>query len=103
MSFSAIADAASRGIGHPVAVPVAAALIAVFHWITDVDLANIAISIVSLFLLMLLLHTSNRDGAAIQAKLDVLIRAIPDAPDRMIGIDKLTEEEVRRLRDEDCA
>ena len=40
----------------------------------------------------------NRDAAAIQAKLDELIRAIDGARNEFIGIEHLTEAELERIR-----
>ncbi|MGD0867499.1 MAG: low affinity iron permease family protein, partial [Rhizomicrobium sp.] len=42
----------------------------------------------------------NRDDAAIQAKLNELIRALEPAKNKFVGIETLTVEEVRELRDE---
>lgn len=48
-------------------------------------------------MVFLIQSTQNRDGAAIQAKLDEIIRASA-AHNSYIGIDYLTEEEVEELR-----
>jgi hypothetical protein len=45
----------------------------------------------------LIQNTQNRDGAAIQAKLDELIRASA-AHNRFIGVEDLTEEELAEMR-----
>ena len=42
-------------------------------------------------------NTQNRDGAAIQAKLDELVRT-SSAANRYVGIEELTEEELDELR-----
>ena len=42
-------------------------------------------------------NTQNRDGAAIQAKLDELIRT-SSAQNRFIGIEHLTDEEIEEHR-----
>ena len=46
-------------------------------------------------------NTQNRDGAAIQAKLDELIRT-SSAQNRFIGIEHLTDEEIEEYRN-NCA
>ena len=48
-------------------------------------------------MVFLIQNTQNRDGAAIQTKLDELIRASA-AQNVFIGIEHLTEEEVEELR-----
>jgi len=45
----------------------------------------------------------NRDDAAIQAKLNELIRALEPAKNKFVGIETLTVEEVREMRDETVA
>lgn len=60
--------------------------------------ANIAISIVTLLLLPILQATQNRDGAALQAKLDELIRATSDARNELMGLERRSEEEIEAER-----
>src|SRR5438094_305370 len=54
---------------------------------------NTGTTIVTFLMVFLIQNTQNRDGAAIQAKLDELIRASA-AQNRYIGIEHLTEEEL---------
>ena len=49
-------------------------------------------------MVFLIQNTQNRDAAAMQAKLDELIRASA-AQNRYIGIESLTEEELDELRE----
>jgi len=51
-------------------------------------------------MVFLIQNTQNRDGAAVQAKLDELIRALEPAKNKFIGIEKRTIEEVHELRQE---
>jgi low affinity Fe/Cu permease len=60
--------------------------------------ANLSISIVTLLLLPILQATQNRDGAAVQAKLDELIKANSAARDALIGLERRGEEEIESLR-----
>jgi low affinity Fe/Cu permease len=60
--------------------------------------ANIAISVVTLLLLPILQATQNRDGAALQAKLDELIKVNADARDALIGLEDRSEEEIQAVR-----
>ena len=59
---------------------------------------NTGTTIVTFLMVFLIQNTQNRDGAAIQAKLDELIRASA-AQNRYIGIEHLTEEELDELRE----
>lgn len=59
---------------------------------------NTATTIVTFLMVFLIQNTQNRDGAAVQAKLDELIR-VSGAQNIFIGIEKLTEQELRELRD----
>ncbi len=60
--------------------------------------ANLSISIVTLMILPVLQATQNRDGAALQAKLDELIKATSDARDDLIGLERHSEEEIDCVR-----
>ncbi|MEA1073306.1 low affinity iron permease family protein [Sphingomonas sp. LY29] len=60
--------------------------------------ANISISIVTLLLLPILQATQNRDGAALQAKIDELIKVSGKARDDLIHLEAKDEDEIERLR-----
>lgn len=60
--------------------------------------ANLALSVVTLLLLPILQATQNRDGAALQAKLDELIKSNTDARDALIGLERKGEQEIEALR-----
>ena len=60
--------------------------------------ANLSISIVTLLLLPILQATQNRDGAALQAKIDELIKATSNARDDLIGLENRDEAEIERIR-----
>ena len=60
--------------------------------------ANLAISIVTLVLLPILQATQNRDGAALQAKIDELIKASAKARDDLIGLENRGEEDIEQIR-----
>jgi len=55
---------------------------------------NTGTTIVTFLMVFLIQNTQNRDGAAMQAKLDELIYAVKKADARFIGIEHLTEEEL---------
>jgi low affinity Fe/Cu permease len=58
---------------------------------------NTGTTIVTFLMVFLIQNTQNRDGAAVQAKLDELIRS-SHAQNRFIGIEHLTEHEVEEIR-----
>lgn len=58
---------------------------------------NTGTTIVTFLMVFLLQASQNRDGAAIQAKLDELLRASA-ARNLMIGIEELPDDEIERLR-----
>src|SRR6187401_524456 len=60
--------------------------------------ANLAISIVTLLLLPILQATQNRDGAALQAKIDELIKASGKARNDLIGLENRGENEIEEMR-----
>jgi len=60
--------------------------------------ANLSISIVTLLLLPILQATQNRDGAALQAKIDELIKASAKARDDLIGLENRGEQDIEKIR-----
>lgn len=107
--FTAFASAVARAAGRPSAFVVCIVVILAwavsgpfFHFSDTWQLIiNTGTTIVTFLMVFLIQNTQNRDGAAIQAKLDELIRASA-AHNRYIGIESLTEEELTDLR-ERCA
>jgi low affinity Fe/Cu permease len=62
---------------------------------------NTGTTIITFLMVFVIQNTQNRDGAAIQAKLDELIRS-SQAQDRFIGIENLTDDEIQEYR-KSCA
>jgi low affinity Fe/Cu permease len=60
--------------------------------------ASMSISVLTLLLLPVLQATQNRDGAALQAKMDELIKASANARDELIGLENRREDEIERIR-----
>jgi low affinity Fe/Cu permease len=70
----------------------------VFHFSDTWQLViNTGTTIVTFLMVFLIQNTQNRDGAAIQAKLDELIR-VTAASNSFSGIEHLTVEEVNEFR-----
>jgi low affinity Fe/Cu permease len=71
----------------------------IFHWSDTWQLViNTGTTIVTFLMVFLIQNAQNRDGAAIQAKLDELIRAVGHARNEFIGIEHLTEAELDKIR-----
>lgn len=58
---------------------------------------NTGTTIVTFLMVFLIQNTQNRDGAAIQAKLDELLHAVRAADERFIGIERLTEKQLDKI------
>jgi low affinity Fe/Cu permease len=59
---------------------------------------NTATTVLTFLAVFLIQNSQNRDGAAIQAKLDELLRAVDRAREQFIGIEHLTDEQIELLR-----
>ncbi|HEX7752238.1 MAG TPA: low affinity iron permease family protein [Novosphingobium sp.] len=59
---------------------------------------NTGTTIVTFLMVFLIQNSQNRDAAAMQAKLDELLRAIEAAREQFIGIEHLTEDRIERIR-----
>jgi low affinity Fe/Cu permease len=59
---------------------------------------NTGTTIVTFLMVFLIQNSQNRDSAAIQVKLDELIR-VGEVKNDFVGIEHLTEEEIEELRD----
>lgn len=59
---------------------------------------NTGTTIVTFLMVFLIQNAQNRDGSAIQAKLDEIIRAIDNARDEFVGIENLTQPELEKIK-----
>src|SRR5215472_12568894 len=59
---------------------------------------NTGTTIVTFLMVFLMQNTQNRDTAAIQLKLDELIRANENARNTMLSLEDLTEDQLKRLK-----
>jgi low affinity Fe/Cu permease len=58
---------------------------------------NTGTTIITFLMVFLIQNTQNRDGAAMQAKLDELLHAVGAADERFIGIEHLTDRDLDRI------
>lgn len=102
--FQRITTRLARFIGRPLMMVVCLLLAAFSFWsfARGSDLlingTNLAINVLTLLFLPILQATQNRDGAALQAKLDELIKVNKEARNDLIGIEDLDEEQIEELR-----
>ena len=104
--FEGAASKVATAAGRPKAFLLACLVIIVwaasgplFLWSDTWQLViNTGTTIVTFLMVFLIQNAQNRDGAAIQAKLDELIRAVGHARNEFIGIEHLTELELDRIR-----
>jgi low affinity Fe/Cu permease len=103
--FSKIATWIAHQAGRPVSFLLAVMTVLmwaitgpIFHFSDTWQLIiNTGTTIVTFLMVFVIQNTQNRDGAAIQAKLDELIRS-SGAQNRFIGIEHLTDEEIEEYK-----
>jgi len=103
--FADLATAVAYQSGRPATFLIAAIIILfwaitgpIFHYSDTWQLIiNTGTTIVTFLMVFVIQNTQNRDGAAIQAKLDELIR-VSAARNALIGIETLTQEEIAEIR-----
>jgi len=61
---------------------------------------NTGTTIVTFLMVFLIQNTQNRDAKAMHLKLDELIRAIEGARNRLVDLEKLSDEELKQLEDQ---
>ena len=104
--FTRIATGISRWSGQPLTFLLAMSVIAIwavsgplFAWSDTWQLViNTGTTIVTFLMVFLIQNSQNRDAAAMQAKLDELIRALDKARGQFIGIEHLTDAQIERIR-----
>ena len=104
--FTTAATRFAAAAGQPSAFTVATLLILLwlltgplFGWSDTWQLVvNTATTIVTFLMVFLIQNSQNRDAAAIQAKLDEVIRATAEARNEFIGIEHLTDHEIETIR-----
>ena len=106
--FERAANAISRAMGRPLAFMLCLLLVLVwaasgpiFHFSDTWQLViNTGTTIVTFLMVFLIQNSQNREGQAVQAKLDELIRAVNDAQDSFIGLERRNEKEIGEMRAE---
>ena len=71
-----------------------------FRWSDTWQLIiNTLSNIVAMLMLFLIQNTQNRDTAALQLKVDELLRAVRGAQDAFINLEELTEEDLTHIKE----
>jgi low affinity Fe/Cu permease len=105
-SFGNFSRSVARTAGQPFAFAIA--LAAILLWAVVGPLfgfsdtwqlvINTGTTIVTFLMVFLIQNTQNRDGEAMQIKLDELIRAIDQAQNALLNLEDLEEKDLERIR-----
>ena len=104
--FNWCATRTSAAAGHPITFTIAVGTIVVwavtgpmFGYSDTWQLViNTGTTIVTFLMVFLIQNSQNRDAAAMQAKLDELLRAVDKAREQFIGIEHLTDQQIELVR-----
>ena len=104
--FNLCATKISSAAGQPMTFITAVVIIVVwavtgplFHYSDTWQLIiNTGTTIVTFLMVFLIQNSQNRDAAAMQAKLDELLRAVDKAREQFIGIEHLTDQQIELVR-----
>jgi low affinity Fe/Cu permease len=104
--FNWWATKTSAAAGHPLTFSIAIGIVLVwaltgplFNYSDTWQLViNTGTTIVTFLMVFLIQNSQNRDGAAMQAKLDELLRAVDKAREQFIGIEHLTDNQIELIR-----
>jgi low affinity Fe/Cu permease len=104
--FTRIASRIAAAAGQPLTFAVALLIIVVWGLSGPVFgysdtwqlIINTGTTIVTFLMVFLIQNSQNRDAAAMQAKLDELLRALDNAREGFIGIEHLTDQQIENLR-----
>jgi len=104
--FNLCATKISSAAGQPMTFITAVVIIVVwavtgplFHYSDTWQLiSNTGTTIVTFLMVFLIQNSQNRDAAAMQAKLDELLRAVDKAREQFIGIEHLTDQQIELVR-----
>ena len=106
--FARMANRVARITGKPVTFALCCAVIViwavsgpVFHYSDTWQLIiNTGTTIITFLMVFLIQNTQNREGIALQAKLDELIRVTREARNDLVAAERLPEEQVAEIKHE---
>ncbi len=105
-SFMRFANWTAHAAGHRLAFLLACLIVVVWGatgptfgfsdtWQLVINTGTTSVTFLMVFLIQ---NTQNRDGKAMQLKLDELIRATEGAHNALLDLEELTEEDINRIR-----
>jgi low affinity Fe/Cu permease len=105
--FTNIASKCAQIMGQPAAFIISCLLIVLWavsgpflHYSDTWQLiVNTATTVLTFLAVFLIQNSQNRDGAAMQAKLDEILRALENAREEFVGIEHLTDVQIGKIRD----
>ena len=104
--FTALASRSAYLMGHPASFIIATLACVIwavtgplFHYSDTWQLViNTATTVLTFLAVFLIQNSQNRDGVAIQAKLDEILIAVGKARNELVGIENLTDAEVMEVK-----
>jgi low affinity Fe/Cu permease len=104
--FTRFAKWTSRATGHPATFATAVLIILVWAVTGPIFgfsdtwqlVINTGTTIITFLMVFLIQNTQNRDSAAMQLKLDELIRAMNGAHNGLLDLEELSDEELERIK-----
>jgi low affinity Fe/Cu permease len=104
--FTRFSNQAAHYVGRPVVFLIACVLVVVWAitgpfvgysdaWQLTI---NTGTTIITFLMVFLIQNTQNRDAAAVQIKLDELIRATEQAHNSLLNLEELSEEDIENFR-----
>lgn len=104
--FTKIASKCARIMGQPFTFIICVALVVLWgasgpllHYSDTWQLiVNTATTVLTFLAVFLIQNSQNRDGAAMQAKLDEILRSLDKARAEFVGIEHLTDAQIEAIR-----
>ncbi|WP_167105452.1 low affinity iron permease family protein [Sphingomonas oligoaromativorans] len=105
--FTLVATRSASLMGQPLAFIISTLLVIIWaasgpflHYSDTWQLiVNTATTVLTFLAVFLIQNSQNRDGAAMQAKLDEILRALDKARVEFVGIEHLTDAQICEIRD----
>ena len=109
--FERVANAVSKAMGRPFTFLICCGLVLVWaatgplcHFSDTWQLViNTGTTIITFLMVFIIQNSQNREGQALQAKLDEVIRALDNAENRFIALEQKPAKEITQMRNESGA